>query len=143
MGDFHIISDVSNNLLKTLRDNLCPELISSPESIMLTIPADKNADFQLGLYLYDIQEMREYRQTEYVRISASQRKLPPKPLNLYYAVYINSKSQMSVDAENEQRILGRVLQVLMDNAVLTESVAEEDEMEATITIQTMRICTRN
>jgi len=137
MGDFHIISDVSNNILKTLRDNLCPELISSPESITLTVPSDKNADIQLGLYLYDIQEMREYRQTEYVRISPSQRRLPPKPLNLYYAIYINSKSQMAMDAENEQRILGRVMQILMDYPVLSEPMAEEDEMEATVTIQTM------
>jgi len=137
MGDFNIISDVSNSILKTLRDNLCPELIQSPESIMLTIPSDKNADFQLGMYLYDIQEMREYRQTEYVRVSPSKRKLPPKPLNLYYAVYINSKSQMSVDAENEQRILGRVMQILMDFPVLSEEFLEEDEMGATVTIQTM------
>ena len=137
MGDFNIISDVSNSILKTLRDNLCPELIQSPESIMLTIPSDKNADFQLGIYLYDIQEMREYRQTEYVRVSPSKRKLPPKPLNLYYAVYINSKSQMSVDAENEQRILGRVMQILMDFPVLSEEFLEEDEMGATVTIQTM------
>ena len=137
MGDFNIISDVSNSILKTLRDNLCPELIQSPESIMLTIPSDKNADFQLGLYLYDIQEMREYRQTEYVRVSPSKRKAPPKPLNLYYAVYINSKSQMSVDAENEQRILGRVMQILMDFPVLSEELLEEDEMGATVTIQTM------
>ena len=137
MGDFHVISDVSNTILKTLRDNLCPELISSPESVMLTVPTDKNADFQLGLYLYDMQEMREYRQTEYVRINASQRRLPPKPLNLFYVAYINSKSQMAMDAENEQRILGRVMQILMDHPVLAESVAEEDEMEATITIQTM------
>ena len=137
MGDFNVISDVSNSILKTLRDNLCPELISSPESIMLTVPSDKNADFQLGLYLYDIQEMREYRQTEYVRISPSQRRLPPKPLNLYYALYINSKSQMSVDAENEQRILGRVMQILMDHPILPEDVTEEDEMGATVTLQTM------
>lgn len=137
MGDFNIISDVSNSILKTLRDNLCPELIQSPESIMLTIPSDKNADFQLGMYLYDIQEMREYRQTEYVRVSPSKRKLPPKPLNLYYAVYINSKSQMSVDAENEQRILGRVMQILMDFPVLSEEFLEENEMGATVTIQTM------
>ena len=137
MGDFNIISDVSNSILKTLRDNLCPELIQSPESIMLTIPSDKNADFQLGMYLYDIQEMREYRQMEYVRVSPSKRKLPPKPLNLYYAVYINSKSQMSVDAENEQRILGRVMQILMDFPVLSEEFLEEDEMGATVTIQTM------
>ena len=53
MADFSIISDVSNEVLKLLRENICPELIQSPESIALAAPTDKNADFQLGLYLYD------------------------------------------------------------------------------------------
>ena len=48
MADFSIISDVSNEVLKVLRDNICPELIQSPESIALASPTDKNADFQLG-----------------------------------------------------------------------------------------------
>ena len=48
MADFSIVSDVSNELLKVLRDNICPELIQSPEAISLAIPSDKNADFQLG-----------------------------------------------------------------------------------------------
>ena len=50
MADFSIISDVSNEVLKLLRENICPELIQSPESIALAAPTDKNADFQLGLY---------------------------------------------------------------------------------------------
>ena len=33
MADFSIISDVSNEVLKLLRENICPELIQSPESI--------------------------------------------------------------------------------------------------------------
>lgn len=137
MGDFNVISEVSNSILKTMRDNLCPELIPSPEAIVLAVPSDKNADFQLGLYLYDIQEMREYRQTEYVRINHSQRRLPPKPLNLYYAFYINAKSQLTMDVENEQRILGRVMQILMDEPILPEGITDEDEMGLTITFQTM------
>ena len=47
MADFSIISDVSNEVLKLLRENICPELIQSPESIALAAPTDKNADFQL------------------------------------------------------------------------------------------------
>ena len=35
MADFSIISDVSNEVLKLLRENICPELIQSPESIAL------------------------------------------------------------------------------------------------------------
>lgn len=137
MADFTVISDVSNAILKVMRDNLCPELIQSPELIRITAPSEKNVDFQLGLYLYDIQEMREYRQTDYVTVGRSQRKLPPKPLNLYYALYVNSKSQLSVDAENEQRILGRAIQILMDHPTLPPELSEEEEMGATVTFQTM------
>lgn len=137
LGEFSVIADVSNAILKTMRDNLCPELLQSPEAIVLKPPSDKNADFQLGLYLYDIQEMREYRQTEYVRINHTQRRLPSKPLHLFYVVYINSKYQSMASDENEQRILGRVMQIFMDNSVLIEEFTEEEEMGATITFQTM------
>ena len=91
MADFSIISDVSNEVLKVLRENICPELIQSPESIALASPTDKNADFQLGLYLYDIQELREYQQMDMVRMRGNQAQYPPKPLTLFFALYINSK----------------------------------------------------
>ena len=133
MADFSIISDVSNAILKLLREQICPELIQSPESIMLISPSDKNADFQLGLYLYDIQELREYKQMDLIRMGKSTAKYPPKPLNLYFALFINSKAQITSDAENEQRILGRAMQVLMDNAILYDNSGEWDEESASIT----------
>ena len=79
MADFSIISDVSNEVLKVLREQICPELIQSPESIALAMPTDKNADFQLGLYLYDVQELREYRQMDQIRLRGNQSQYPPKP----------------------------------------------------------------
>lgn len=136
MADFSIISDVSNEILTLLRDNMCPELIQSPESIKLVSPSDKNADFQLGLYLYDIQELREYKQMDLIRMGKNRAQFPPKPLNLFFALYINTKSQMVSDAENEQRIIGRVMQVLMDNAILYEDNGQEDE-NASITFLTL------
>lgn len=133
MADFSIISDVSNEVLKLLREHVCPELIASPESVSLAVPNDKNADFQLGLYLYDIQELREYRQMDQIRLSQNQSQYPPKPLTLYYVLFVNTKSQLMSNAENEQRILGRVLQVLMDHTILYD-VENEDEASASITI---------
>lgn len=133
MADFSIISDVSNEVLKVLRENICPELIQSPESIALASPTDKNADFQLGLYLYDIQELREYQQMDMVRMRGNQAQYPPKPLTLFFALYINSKSQLMSNAENEQRILGRAIQVLMDNAILFQA-EEEEESRGSITL---------
>lgn len=132
MADFSIISDVSNEVLKLLRDNICPELIQSPESIALASPTDKNADFQLGLYLYDIQELREYQRLDTIRLKGNQVQYPPKPLNLFFALYINTKSQLMSNAENEQRILGRAMQVLMDHAILYETT--EEETSASITL---------
>ena len=136
MADFSIISDVSNEVLKLLRENICPELIQSPESIALAAPTDKNADFQLGLYLYDIQELREYQNLDMIRLRGNQAQYPPKPLNMFFALYMNTKSQMMYKVENEQRILGRAMQVLMDHAILYET-AENDETSASITLLPM------
>ena len=136
MADFSIISDVSNEVLKLLRENICPELIQSPESIALAAPTDKNADFQLGLYLYDIQELREYQNLDMIRLRGNQAQYPPKPLNLFFALYMNTQSQMMSNVENEQRILGRAMQVLMDHAILYET-AENDETSASITLLPM------
>ena len=133
MADFSIISDVSNEILKLLREHLCPELIPSPESIALASPTDKNADFQLGLYLYDIQELREYQSLDTIRLRGNQMQYPPKPLNLFFALYINTKSQLMSNAENEQRILGRVIQVLMDHAILYDASSSE-ESSASMTL---------
>lgn len=138
MSDFSVISDVSNQILKLMREQICPEMIQSPESVKLVSPSDKNSDFQLGLYLYDIQELREYKQVDLIRMNGGKARYPAKPLNLYFAFYMNNKSQMMSDAENEQRILGRVMQVLMDNAILDGTANEEQEDEgAAITLLTM------
>ena len=133
MADFSIISDVSNEVLKLLRENICPELIQSPESIALAAPTDKNADFQLGLYLYDIQELREYQQQDMIRLRGNMTQSPPKPLTLYFALYMNTKSQLMSNVENEQRILGRAIQVLMDHAILYDT-GEDEDTSASITL---------
>ena len=133
MADFSIISDVSNEVLKLLRENICPELIQSPESIALAAPTDKNADFQLGLYLYDIQELREYQQQDMIRLRGNMTQYPPKPLTLYFALYMNTKSQLMSNVENEQRILGRAIQVLMDHAILYDT-GEDEDTSASITL---------
>lgn len=137
MADFSIISDLSNEILNLLRNYMCPELIQSPEAIKLVSPSDKNADFQLGVYLYDIQELREYKQMDMIRMGNNTAQYPPKPLNLFFVIYINSKSQMVSDAENEQRILGRAIQILMDHAVLEEFASQNEDEAPAVTLLTL------
>lgn len=114
MADFSVVADVSAGLLRLLRAQMCPSPVSAPESIRLAGPTDKNGDFQLGLYLYDLRELGEYRAGALQRGADNIRRRPPRPLTLHYMLFLNSKAQMATGAEAEQRILGRALQVLSD-----------------------------
>ncbi len=114
MADFSVVADVSTGLLRLLRAQMCPSPVSAPESIRLAAPTDKNGDFQLGLYLYDLRELGEYRAGALQRGADNIRRRPPRPLTLHYMLFLNSKAQMATGAEAEQRILGRALQVLSD-----------------------------
>ena len=126
MGNFSIIADVSETLLRSLREYLCPEPVQMPESIKLASPTDKNADFQLGLFLYDLREMSEYRASAPIRGTDDRRRIPPKPLTLHYMLFLNSKAQIAASAEVEQRILGRALQALSDNPIVDVSGLRPD-----------------
>lgn len=114
MADFSVVADTSAGLLKLLREQMCPTPVSAPESIRLAAPTDKNGDFQLGLYLYDLRELGEYRAGAMQRGADNIRRRPPRPLTLHYMLFLNSKAQITTGAEAEQRILGRALQVLSD-----------------------------
>lgn len=139
MADFSIIADVSNELIKTLRESLCPEPLQSPEAIQLASPADKNADFQLGLFLYDVQEFSEYRVSAPVRTSDNRKQMPPKPLQLYYMLFVNSKAQIAAGAESEQRVIGCAIQTLADRPFLTVAAGagEQGQENAALTFSTL------
>ena len=138
MAEYSIISDISNSLLKLLRDYICPEPVQSPESIKLISPSDKNADYQVGLHLYDIKEFSEYRTSVPTRDVHNQKIYPPKPLTLSYMLFLNGKAQIAAGAEAEQRIIGRATQILMDHPFIDIAEAhaslEQSEDDATITL---------
>ena len=141
MADFSIVADVSAALLKLLRAQMCPVPVSAPEAIRLAAPTDKNGDFQLGLYLYDLREQGEYRAGAMQRGADNIRRRPPRPLALYYMLFLNSKAQIAAGAEAEQRILGRALQVLSDYPTIDVNEAhpysQELEESASVTILSM------
>lgn len=141
MADFSIVADVSTGLLKLLRTQICPTPVSAPEAIRLAAPTDKNGDFQLGLYLYDLRELGEYRAGALQRGADNIRRWPPRPLTLHYMLFLNSKAQITTGAEAEQRILGRALQVLTDYPTLDinqlHPYAREPEEAAAITLLTL------
>ena len=115
MADYTIISDVSSFIVQMLRSKMCPEPIPSPDHIEVSSPADQDADYTLGLYLYDIREEKEVAQPPFIQRGRVQLRKPSRPYGLYYMVFINGSSQMGMKAPDIQKIMGRVTQIVDDN----------------------------
>lgn len=116
MADYTIISDVSSYIVRTLREKMCPEPIPSPNNIEISSPADQDVDYIVGLYLYDIREENDIAQPPFMQKGRVQLQKPPRPYGLYYMVFINGSSQMGLKAPDIQKIIGRVTQIVNDNA---------------------------
>ncbi len=116
MADYPIIADVSNYLVKMLREKMCPEPIPSPNNIEVSSPSSQDVDYILGLYLYDIREEGEVSLPALMNSGKTRLRRPPRPYSLYYMLFINGSSQMGLKANDIQKILGRAAQIVNDGA---------------------------
>ena len=114
MGSYTIISDIGNLIIGLLRDNMVPDIIVNGDAIGLCSPAEKE-NMSLGLYLYDIRESSEVRINGMQSAGLSRQKFPPMYLDLYYMLTAYSMSDSKFRASEEQRILGKALQLLKDH----------------------------
>lgn len=126
MGDYTVIADFSSALVKLLQNSLVPETLRSADSIGLCSPAE-HGDFLLGIHLYSIEECAEMRETEMVSHGLTRQQYPPSYYQLFYMITPYSVSSLKFRAEEEQRILGRVVQVIKDYGVF------DSETYATVT----------
>lgn len=116
MADYTIISDVSSQIVKILREKMCPEPIPSPNNIEVSSPASQDVDYIVGVYLYDIAEDNEVAQPPLMQAGRAKLRRLPRPYTLNYMIFVNGGSQMGLKAPDIQKILGRTAQVLNDNA---------------------------
>lgn len=126
MGDYTRIADVGNALTTILRKDLVPEIIRSEDLIGLCSPSDKG-DVSLGIYLYDIRQSEGVQSHDMIALSANRQKYPSSYYTLYYMLTAYSNSDLKFRSEEEQKILGRVLQILNDNKVLDAKTLEIKE----------------
>ena len=101
MADYPIIADVSQFIVKTLREKMCPEPIPSPNNIEISSPTSQDVDYLVGVYLYDIREEAEVSTPRYIQKGRTQITKPPLPYSLYYMVFI--------------KIIGKIAQIVNDN----------------------------
>lgn len=120
MGKHTIITEVSSYLVEVLKEELVPTFIKSKDLIGLCSPEAKG-DYQVGVYLYDIQRSESMFTSEMRNTNLYMQKRPSEYLDLYYMITVYSESDLKFRSSEEQRILGKMLQVFMDRGVFRES----------------------
>lgn len=143
MAGYTIFFDVSQYILQSLRDKLCPEYITSTDQIKLIAPTDQNTDYQVGLFMYDIQTMPEYLEGNMFQVGNDMMTYPSKSLKLRYMLFFNVKAAMPLKEEDQQVILGLVLQFFYDYATIDIKAIHHDwderDLSASITVLNMNI----
>lgn len=123
MGSYSMIAEVGNSIVRLLRDNLVPEVIANPDAIGLCEPQERG-DYIVGIYLYDVRECDDVRATSMVNVGMARQKYPPMYVTLSYMITAYSNGDVKYRSGEEQKILGRVMQVLYDNALLDSNTLE-------------------
>jgi hypothetical protein len=126
MSRYSAIADVSQTLTEILREGL-KDFVERRQEIALASPntIGNQEDIRLTLYLYNVSENADLKNTRKHQTSVDTAKEPPLALDLYYLLTAHSISNgdRTVSGTNDQqRILGRAIQVLQDNSVLRGSV---------------------
>lgn len=103
-----------------LRAGTVPEPVAKAEQIGICAPQDRGG-FVVGLHLYDLKENTEMRQTQSILLPDGSLQNPPGSYTLSYILSVASKGETATRALDEQRILGRALQILQDNPRLPEA----------------------
>ncbi|WP_298685462.1 DUF4255 domain-containing protein [uncultured Methanomethylovorans sp.] len=145
MSDHRAIADVGETLIELLKDNM-KDLIPA-DSIILASPGeiDSKDNVRLSLFLYQILENAHLKNQEMQVPDPAKVMFPPQILELYYMLtsHVSSGEQDKTEkALEEHRVLGRALQVLHDNSILSGSLLKgsldrSDELHIALTSPTL------
>lgn len=120
MGAYTAVYEAGNGIVEHLRRHMTPEPVSKPELIGLGNPFEPE-DYQLTVHLYHMEE-NSGGVSGFVQESKTQQRLAPINLRLHYLITAHSKAPVQSRAADEQRIMGRLLQVLRDEAIIDFSL---------------------
>ena len=95
-------------------------IITSESQITLSPPGETVSGDMLSLFLYRVIENEYLRNEEMLVDNATKLKYPPLSLSLFYLVTPHTSSR-----ENDHILLGKVMQVFNDHAILRDSALHE------------------
>ena len=105
MNDEPIFERVCAAFLKRLREDLDAVVVNAEGDIKLSHPGAE-MDFRLGVYVYDMEEVRPNGPPRPVQMSEQERRLPDLILALRLMIFANRKVAFNtMEAEDEMRLL--------------------------------------
>ncbi|MFI3174331.1 MAG: DUF4255 domain-containing protein [Bacillota bacterium] len=114
MALYTVIADTSETILELLRKHMVPDVLQNKEDIGICRPDDRGTA-TLGIQLYHIEQNQEIKNQGRVMLDDEHFMNPPSSMHLNYMVFVRSDSAVATRSIDEQRILGRAIQVLDDN----------------------------
>lgn len=126
MGKHTVISDIGNALVTILREGLVPQTIQNADGIALCSPADRG-EAVLCVHLYDVRESAEVRAVDMVNLGTGLQRYPSTYLSLSYMLTAFSTAETQFRSAEEHRIIGRALQTLADNSILSQETLRPQE----------------
>ncbi len=127
MAEYRIIADISITILKILKNNLVPDVISKNDAIGLCVPGEKN-DYKLGVYLYNIKESDHLKINTVIDNGTNSLQYPPKFVDLYYMITPYSSADVKYRIQENYLIAGKVIQAIEDNSIINISENEYSEI---------------
>jgi hypothetical protein len=122
MSDFTVVGDVGETLRNLLASDPWKGISPKPDVTLKSpeeIKADAGSSNKVSLFLYQIHENPHLRNEEVIEAEDSQLSGPPMMLDLMYLV-----TPYSDDKTQEKYILGKVMQIFHDHAVLSGTVLQ-------------------
>ncbi len=116
MAGSSVIADIGLSIVQVIRSAMVPELIDRSDGVGMAHPSDKG-DLNMSIYLFEVKENTEVRSNDLLD-EGDMLRYPPIALDLSYLITAHSSSDVMTRAIDEQRMMGRVIQLLHDHNVL-------------------------
>ena len=117
MADYTAFVEAGEALAELLRRELTPEPINDRELISLATPFEAENN-QLTLYLFQVDEDLQGGFTGFQQETLNTQRMQAAKFQLTYLITAHSKAPVHMKESDQQRIIGKVVQVIKDHPTI-------------------------
>lgn len=118
------ILKIGKCIQELFRKELCPDFVRDTDLVMLSAPWEE-ADYRVGIYLYDIQDYSLMQAGE-TPAGDRKRRYPPKAVELSYMIFCNEARRFGgTQREQTHIVLNEIIRTIHDNPVIQNEDGEK------------------